>query len=183
MTDSLDDIIKGCVSGRSNAREKLYNLYSGKMWAVCLRYTHNYDEAKDVLQDGFIKIFEKISQFEGRGHFEGWMRRIIVNTALASYRKHNYLNIDSTFIPSNNEEIIENIECDLSAQDLMKIIQELPPQYRTVFNLYAIEGYAHKEIAEMLGINEGTSKSNLSRARDILQKKVQALYPLGIKLG
>ena len=161
----------------------LYRQYSAKMWAICLRYAHDHDEAKDILQDGFMKIFEKISQYEGRGYFEGWMRKIIVNTALAIYRKKHFLNIESNLIPEKSDEISGQIESKLSADELLEIINELSPQYKIVFNLYAIEGYSHKEISEMLGISEGTSKSNLSRARYILQKKVSTVFDAGIKLG
>lgn len=183
MTDQLEHIIKGCIAGKSSSREMLYKLYAPKMWGVCLRYARDNDEAKDILQDGFIKIFDKISQYEGRGHFEGWIRRIMINTALAEYRKRRYLNVDSSMIVKHDEEASENVEYDLTAEELLQIIKELPPQYKLVFNLYAIEGYAHKEIAERLNISEGTSKSNLSRAREILQKKVNALYNSGVKLG
>lgn len=183
MTDNLEHIIKGCVAGKSASREMLYKMYSDKMWGVCLRYTKDYDEAKDVLQEGFIKVFDKIGQYEGRGHFEGWLRKIMVNTALAEYRKKRYLNIDTVYNSDKDEESFEQIECDISVAELLEIIKELPSQYKLVFNLYAIEGYSHKEIAEMLNISEGTSKSNLSRARDILKKKVSVLFKSGIKLG
>lgn len=176
MIDNIEHIIKGCVAGKNASREMLYKLYSGKMWAICLRYARDHDEAKDILQDGFMKIFDKIGQFEGRGHFEGWMRRVMVNTALAEYRKQRYLNVDTEHTSVKNELAPENVEFDISAGELMEIIKTLPPQYKMVFNLYAIEGYSHKEIADMLNINEGTSKSNLSRARDILREKVQKHY-------
>lgn len=183
MTDNLGHIIKGCVAGKNASREELYKLYSGKMWAVCLRYARDYDQAKDILQDGFVKVFEKISQFEGRGHFEGWLRRIMVNTALAEYRKQRYLSFEANSTIPDSDESDDNIECDISVQELMKIIKELPPQYKIVFNLYAIEGYSHKEIAESLNISEGTSKSNLSRARDILKKKIIAQFGTAFKMG
>jgi RNA polymerase sigma factor (sigma-70 family) len=183
LTDDLGHIIKGCIAGKNTSRELLYKLYSGKMWAVCLRYARDYDQAKDILQDGFVKVFEKISQFEGRGHFEGWLRRVIVNTALSEYRKQRHLTFEANSPISADEEAEENVECDISAQELMEIIQELPPQYKMVFNLYAIEGYSHKEIADTLNISEGTSKSNLSRARDILKKKIAAKYGDVIKIG
>jgi RNA polymerase sigma factor (sigma-70 family) len=183
LTDSLEHIIKGCVAGKRDAQEALYRMYSGKMWAVCQRYARNYDEAKDILHDGFMKIFDKIAQFEGRGHFEGWIRRVMVNTALNEYRKQRYLNIDAQYSSVKDEATFDNIECNISAEELMNLIKELPPQYKTVFNLFAIEGYSHKEISELLGISEGTSKSNLSRARSILQKNVATLYESQIKLG
>jgi RNA polymerase sigma factor (sigma-70 family) len=153
------------------------------MWAICLRYTKDHDQAKDVLQDGFMKIFDKIAQFEGRGNFEGWMRKVIVNTAIAEYRKQRYLSIETMHISTYESEVFDNIESNISADELMNIVQELPPQYKLVFNMYAIEGYAHKEIAELLGITEGTSKSNLSRARDILQRKINNMYPSRVKIG
>lgn len=173
MADNLEHIIKGCIEGKNASREMLYKQFSSKLWPVCLRYASSYDEAKDILQDGFIKIFEKISQYEGRGHFEGWMRKVIVNTALAEFRKKRYLTVDTNHPLAQQEETSDHIEFDLSADELMEMIRKLPPQYKLVFNLYAIEGYSHKEIAEMLNISEGTSKSNLSRARDILQRKIQ----------
>jgi RNA polymerase sigma-70 factor (ECF subfamily) len=158
-------------------------MYANKMWGVCLRYCSDYDEAKDVLQEGFIKVFEKINQFESRGSFEGWIRKIMVNTALAQYRRKRYLNIDSIYTGDKDDSSFEHIECNISASELIEIVKELPPQYKLVFNLYAIEGYSHKEIAEMLNISEGTSKSDLSRAREILKKKVAAAYKTEIKLG
>jgi RNA polymerase sigma factor (sigma-70 family) len=183
LTDSLEHIIDGCKDGKSSSKEMLYKMFSKKMWGVCLRYARDTDEAKDILQDGFIKAFEKIKQYEGRGHFEGWLRKIMVNTALAEYRKKRYLNLEAAYTSNTDEESFEHIECNMAADELLEIIKELPSQYKLVFNMYAIEGYSHKEIAELIGISEGTSKSNLSRARDILKKKVSAIYKSGIKLG
>lgn len=137
----------------------------------------NTEEARDVLQEGFIKVFENLSRYNHEGSFEGWMRRIIVNTALEKYRNRYYLSrVDD--IEDVNEPASEPDTEDfagLEAFDLLKMVMELPPKYRMVFNLYAIEGYSHREIGDMLNISEGTSKSNLSRARDILQKKVTLL--------
>jgi RNA polymerase sigma factor (sigma-70 family) len=183
LTDSLEHIIKGCKEGKSASKEMLYKMFSSRMWGICLRYSRDKDEAKDIMQDGFIKAFDKIGQYEGRGHFEGWLRKIMINTALAEYRKKRYLNIETVYSSERDEETFEHIECNITAAELMDIIKELPSQYKLVFNLYAIEGYSHKEIGDLLGISEGTSKSNLSRARDILKKKVQATYSTGIKLG
>lgn len=183
LTNSLEHIIKGCIAGKNASREMLYKMYSGKIWGICLRYARNYDEAKDIMQESFIKIFGKISQYEGRGHFEGWLRRITVNTALVEFRKKRYLNIESVDTSDINTDTYDNIEFNITASELLEIVKELPQQYRLVFNLYAIEGYSHKEIGELLGISEGTSKSNLSRARDILQRKVTVLFKSGIKLG
>ena len=137
---------------------------------VCLRYTGNYDEAKDVLQDGFIKLFEKLGTFNGTGSFEGWMRRIFVNTALDAYRKNKQerqlLDIDDVVYFLSVKELVTD---KMAAEDLMKILQKIPVGYRTVFNMFAIEGYSHKEIGELLGITESTSKSQYSRARDFLK--------------
>ena len=178
MTKALSDIIKGCLEGYSKAQELLYEQFAGKMFAVCLRYCGDYEEAKDVLQDGFIRVYSNLQQFHKKGSFEGWIRRIMINTALEKYRDKYYLNrVD------NQEERIEikvedDVFEDLSAQDLMRMIQELSPKYRMVFNLYAIEGYSHKEISALLKISVGTSKSNLSRARAILQEKLKNYYKI-----
>lgn len=172
MAESLPDIVQNCLAGDANAQELLYNKYSGKMYGVCLQYSDNYDDAKDILQEGFIKVFTRLHQYKGKGSLEGWIRKIMVNTALEKYRDKHYLNKvdeDASAIP---EKADHNIIDELSARDLMKVIQELTPKYRMVFNLFAIEGYSHKEISALLEISEGTSKSNLSRARAILQGKL-----------
>jgi RNA polymerase sigma-70 factor (ECF subfamily) len=171
------DIIDGCLSGSRRDQELLYRRYSPKFYAVCLQYAGNTEEARDVLQEGFIKVFENLSHYSHEGSFEGWMRKIIVNTALEKYRNRYYLfrvdDIDEAAEPIAGPDT--NDFAGLEAHDLLNMIMELPPKYRMVFNLYAIEGYSHKEIGTMLNITEGTSKSNLSRARDILQKKVTIL--------
>lgn len=171
------DIIDGCLSGNRRDQELLYRRYSPKFYAVCLQYSGNTEEARDVLQEGFIKIFENLSHYGHEGSFEGWMRRIIVNRALEKYRNRYYLSrvddIDEVDEPAAGPDTSDF--AGLEAYDLLNMIMELPPKYRMVFNLYAIEGYSHKEIGSMLNISEGTSKSNLSRARDILQKKVTIL--------
>jgi RNA polymerase sigma-70 factor (ECF subfamily) len=158
-------------------------MFSAKMFGVCLRYCHNYDEAKDILQDGFIKVFEKIRQYGQRGSFEGWVRRIIVNTALEKYRKNNVtLTIDK--IPEiKDEEENEEGELEISMKELLQYVQNLPERYRMVFNLYVFEELTHKEIGEAMGINEGTSKSDLSRARAILQKQINSRIKQIAKIG
>jgi RNA polymerase sigma factor (sigma-70 family) len=148
-------------------------MFSGKMFAVCLRYSRDYDEARDNLQEGFIKVFENLKQYRGTGSFEGWVRRIMVNTALQKYRGNFQLYTVTDEEIKAKDIPFENAADTMGEQELMAIIHELPPRYKTVFNLYAIEGYSHREISEMLSISEGTSKSNLSRARDILQEKVK----------
>ena len=150
-------------------------LFSKRMFGLCLQYADNYDDASDIIQDGFIKVYGKLQQFSGKGSFEGWLRRIFVNTALEKYRnKVALLSIDDNFeIPAAGA--FENIVSELSAMELLEMIQNLSPQYRLVFNLFAIEGYTHKEISKQLNISEGTSKSNLSRARSILQDNLNKL--------
>ncbi len=168
----LEEIIYKCWEGNSKAQTELYRQFSPRMYGVCLRYAKDSADAEDILQEGFVRVFTKIRQFEFKGSFEGWMRRIMVNTALEKFRKHDRLYpVEEMSIYESTEWVEETIS-SISAGELMKIIQELPPRYRMVFNLYAIEGYSHLEIGEMMKISEGTSKSNLSRARMILQKKV-----------
>ena len=171
------NIIKGCIAGNRRDQELPYRRHAPRLYAVCLQYSDNDEEARDILQDGFIKIFENLINFKNEGSFEGWMRRIIVNTALEKYRsRHNLYRVDDIdLIPEPDADPDNEDYSGLEAIDLLNIIRELPPKYRMVFNLYAIEGYAHKEISRMMKISEGTSKSNLSRARLILQKKV-SLY-------
>ena len=168
----LDTIIHKCREGNSKAQTELYRLFSHRMYGVCLRYARDNADAEDILQEAFVRVFTKIGQFEFKGSFEGWMRRIMVNTALEKFRKSDRLYpVEEMKIYESTEWVEETIS-SITAGELMKMIQELPPRYRMVFNLYAIEGYSHLEIGEMMSISEGTSKSNLSRARLILQKRV-----------
>lgn len=180
LADIPEKILKGCKNGNTRAQEELYRLVAPRMFGVCLRYATNEDDAKDILQDGFIKVFQKISQFEGKGSLEGWIRKIIVNTALERLRtQHVSISLDEKTVLKNDLYYDENVLDTLGAEDLLSLIQGLTPKYRMVFNLYAIEGYSHKEIAEIMGISEGTSKSDLSRARVVLQERVNAMN--GIK--
>src|SRR5665647_1246440 len=167
-------MIKGCLAGNRRDQELLYRRHAARLYAVCLQYSGNDDEARDILQEGFIKIYENLIHYKHEGSFEGWMHRIVVNTALEKFRsKHNLYRVDDIDLIPEPEFAPETEDYSgLEAVDLLDIIRELPPKYRMVFNLFAIEGYSHKEIGTMLNITEGTSKSNLSRARDILQKKV-----------
>ncbi len=169
---NLEETIQKCASGDRKAQTALYNHFSAKMFGVCLRYSKDTTEAEDNLQEGFIRVFTKIGQFAFKGSFEGWMRRIMVNTSLEKFRKNNNLYPVEDMMVFESVQIEEETIASISADDLLKIIHELPPRYRMVFNLYAIEGYSHQEIAKLMKITEGTSKSNLSRARVILQKKV-----------
>lgn len=168
------DLISGCLAGDRRSQKELYDKYSGKMYAVCMRYMGNADDAQDILQDGFIKVFKNLDKFRGEGSFEGWMRRIMANTAIEQLRKKKL-----NFSTSDKEEQLEykspGAVDNLSEKDLLKIVSELSPGYRTVFNMYVVEGYGHKDIADIMGISEGTSKSQLARARMILQEKVKAL--------
>jgi RNA polymerase sigma-70 factor (ECF subfamily) len=174
--EQLDDIIKGCKAGRIKDQEKLYNLFSREMFGVCLYYTKDRTEAEDLLHDGFMKIFSNISSYRYKGSFEGWVRRIIINTALEKFRREKHLHLLSDIEDKEEELYNEDIVSNISASDLVSMIQSLSPKYRLVFNLYAIEGYSHKEVSDMLGISEGTSKSNLARARAILQRNVKKYY-------
>jgi RNA polymerase sigma factor (sigma-70 family) len=167
------DLIKGCIGGDRRMQEALYNRFSPRMYAVCLRYAGNAEEAEDILQEGFIKIFKKLDTFRSEGSFEGWIRRIFVNTAIEHFRRKRYLQT----VSEKEENTIEGKDISvldkLAAKDILALIKELSPGYRTVFNMYVVEGYTHKEIADMLGISEGTSKSQLSRAKVILQGLVK----------
>lgn len=173
MTE-IKNIIKGCLNGDRRDQELLYRRHAAKLYAVCLQYSGNDEEARDILQEGFIKIFENLVHYKHEGSFEGWMRRIVVNTALEKYRnRHNLYRVDDIdTIPEQDAEPDNMDYSGLGVSDLLDIIRELPPKYRMIFNLYAIEGYSHKEISKMVNISEGTSKSNLSRARVILQRRV-----------
>lgn len=170
---SEEELVKGCLAGAPAYQRALYKRYASKMLTVCLRYANKREEAEDILQEGFITVFEKLTQFKMQGSFEGWVRRIMVHKAIENYRKTSRVypvldieDVEDNFI--SQEDIVSNI----ATKELLNIIQELPPMYKMVFNLYAFEGMTHREIAENLGIAEGTSKSNLSDARNILKKKV-----------
>ena len=170
----IKNIINGCLKGSRRDQELLYRRHASKLYSVCLQYSGNDEEARDILQEGFIKIFENLVNYKYEGSFDGWIRRIIVNTALEKYRRnHNLRRVDDIDqIPEPDADPDTEDYAGMQAVDLPAIIRELPPKYRMVFNLYAIEGYSHKEIGKMLNISEGTSKSNLSRARTILQRRV-----------
>jgi RNA polymerase sigma factor (sigma-70 family) len=172
----IKKIINGCLAGDRRDQELLYRRHAAKLYAVCLQYSGNDEEARDILQEGFIKIFENLGSYKHEGSFEGWMRRITVNTALEKFRsKHNLYRVDDIDNIQEQDADPDNDDyAGLEANDLLDIIRELPPKYRMVFNLYALEGYSHKEISKMVNISEGTSKSNLSRARVILQRRVSS---------
>ncbi|MBD8488120.1 sigma-70 family RNA polymerase sigma factor [Echinicola sp. CAU 1574] len=166
------DIIKGCLQGNRNAQKHLYDQYAGKFLAICRRYIKDRDLAEDVMIEGFMKIFEKLTQYESKGSFEGWMKRIIVTQSLLTLRKNQKLSMEVN-LEHHLEAGMPHYEfVDMEANELMEMIQELPVGYKTVFNLYAIEGYSHAEVSDLLGISENTSKSQLSRARALLKEKI-----------
>lgn len=168
---SLEQLIEQCKKNDVKAQSQIYKLFASKLFSICLKYSRNRVEAEDNLQDTFVTIFNKISQFKNIGSFEGWIKRIAINTALQCYRSKGVFDIV-------NENQIEDESLDIdedtiSIDFLLKIIQELPDRYRLVFNLYVLDDFSHKEIADMLMISTGTSKSNLARARMILKEKVE----------
>ncbi len=168
----IEKLLHECKKNNTQAQEQLYKLLAPKLFAVSLKYSRNYEEAQDNLQESFLIIFDKLKQFNGNGSFEGWAKRLVVNYVLQQYRKQGmFLEVVSDNIPS--EEEVEIDDESMTMEFLLKIIQELPDRYRLVFNLYVVDGYSHKEIAEMLEITDGTSKSNLARAKMILKEKIQ----------
>jgi RNA polymerase sigma-70 factor (ECF subfamily) len=172
---TINHLLDPCIQGNRRAQELLYSSMAPKLYGLCLRYAKDDDEAQDVLQLGFIKVFKSISSFRREGSFEGWICRIMVNTAIENYHKRK---ADQKLIDINEVHDLAGgaIEMDaLEVQDLLKLIRELPEGFRMVFNMYAIEGYSHKEIAKLLNISEGTSKSQLSRARALLKGKIKIM--------
>lgn len=175
--EKLIGIIEGCLRNDRKSQQELFKFFYGKMLSVCMRYTNDNDTAQEVVQEGFIKVFEKLKTFDYNGSFEGWVRRIFVNTSIDYIRKSKkdpFLTDNDNDFKIGGENILEDREeleiFDLKAEMALEAIQKLTPAYRSVFNLYVLENYSHKEIAEILGISEGTSKSNLSKAKVNLQK-------------
>lgn len=175
MTD--EELVKGCVEGKSQFQQALYYKFSSVMKGVCIRYSDTIEEAEDILQDGFIKVFLNLKNFRLDGSLEGWIRRIMVNTALNYYRAKQ-----KSSYHANIDEIVETVEDTridnydkLNTHVLLKMIEELPPGYRIVFNMFEIEGYSHKEIADVLNVSVNTSKSQLLKARRALQQKILEL--------
>lgn len=168
-------LIQACIKEDKSAQKALYDLFSAKMYFVCLRYARHEAEAQDILQDAFIKVFDKLDSFRFNGSFEGWVRRIMVNTALNYCRKSTY-KYENIGIEDYQDKVVNSKAISrLSEQELLSIIQQLPDGYRMVFNLYIIEGYSHKEIAEMLSISENTSRSQLAKARKWVQNVLEKL--------
>ena len=181
MTES--EIIKGCIKQDRNCQKALYEMFCGKMMGVCLRYAKDADEAKDIVQDAFMKVFAKISKYNSTGSFEGWVRRIMVNTAIDCLRKNKqeYLIVSTVYAQRKNEGADNATDDDIlnyvTKEDVLDAVHKLSPAYRAVFNLYVVEEYSHKEIADLLGISEGTSKSNFSKAKYNLKKILMHLIP------
>lgn len=171
MSDS--ELVSECLKGKSSAQRTLFQLHSGKMFAVCLRYMGNTMEAEEVLQESFIKVFEKLNQWKGNGPLGGWIRTIVVNTALTRIKNNKKFKLDKNIdeavtLSDNNEDQLEAMQ----AEDLMRLIAQMPEGYKTVFNLFVVEGYGHKEIGELLGVSESTSKTQFLKAKNWLVKRI-----------
>ena len=175
QAETIESLFEGCKVADRTAQEKLYRMTASRMLAICMRYASSTFEAEDILQTAYIKVFTHIENYRGEGSFEGWIKRIMVNTAIESFRKNKRIQptLDMESLPegSSPEIRMDFLECE----DLMGLIRQLPEGYRMVFNMYALEGYSHREIAETLGISEGTSKSQLLRARDWLKKRIKQM--------
>lgn len=173
---SENELIDGCIKNDRKAQKLLYEKYSRKMFGVCIRYAKSREEAEDILADAFVQVFVKLSSFKREGSFEGWIRRIVVNTAITSYRNNLKFNANDDLSEISNLSSEDDSAIDqMSVQQLKRIIQEMPDGYRTIFNLYAIEGYNHREIAALLNLNEGTSKSQYSKAKKWMQARLLQL--------
>ena len=174
------ELIKGCIREDRYHQQELFRRYAGKMLVVCMRYTRHEMEAEDILQDAFIKIFDNITRFEFKGSFEGWVRRIVINTALKNYSKKSFKQ-EQIGLENYPELPLEpEVYAHLQEEELLRLIAKLPEGYRLVFNLYAVEGYSHKEIADMLGIQESTSRSQLVKARKMLQAMIIDLQKIAV---
>jgi len=168
---SLKELIHNCKRGDRIAQEQLYRDYAQILFGICLKYSRNKTEAEDNLHDSFMTIYDKIGQYKFKGSFEGWIKRITVNTVLQKYRKEEYLKVVTDNVAEESE--IDSDYLDIELPTLLRYIQELPNKYRLTFNMYVLDGFTHKEISEQLGTSEGTSKSNLARARMILKEKIK----------
>lgn len=185
---SEKELIKGCVRGDRNAQNILYDLFSGKMFALCMRYSRTREEAEDTFHEGFMKVYENINKYRSDGSFEGWVRKIMVNTAIEKFRKRAQMGVvvsldDFTLLNGNGNLTTDDILSNIEADEMMQMVQKLPPYCRIVFNLFVFDGLKHKEIAKELGITEGTSKSHLSDARNLLQKAIINLNKPALKLS
>lgn len=180
---NLEEIIKSCIKQNRRAQEELYQLYNKILFALCLKYCTDKTEAEDVLHDTFIEIFTNIKNYKGKGSFEGWMKRIAINKAISRFKSGLKTQPIEGMIYPIVETEIEVFDDEIALDTLLELIQNLPSQYRMVFNLYELDDYSHKEISEMLGISEGTSKSNLHKAKVILKNKIIEMQPKKAKNG
>ncbi len=174
------ELVEGCMREDRKCQQEVFRLYASKMMGVCLRYARHQMEAEDLLQDAFIKVFNNINRFEFKGSFEGWIRRIAVNTALKNYSKKSFSYEQIGVEEQPESSIPPEVYAHLHEEELLKLVAALPDGYRVVFNLYAIEGYSHKEISEMLGCQESTSRSQLVKARKMLQSQILALQKIAV---
>ncbi|MEQ8237956.1 MAG: sigma-70 family RNA polymerase sigma factor [Cyclobacteriaceae bacterium] len=174
-------LIADCLKGKQKAQKAMYERFAPKMLSVCCRYINDREEAEHVMIGGMVKVFDKLAQYTFQGSFEGWIRRVMVNESLMYIRKNKNMSLEIDVTDAEHELDFAKLDDNLEAQDLMKLIERLPVGYRTVFNLFAIEGYNHKEIAEALEITENTSKSQLSRARKLLQNQLATLQAMELK--
>ncbi len=170
----LDQLVKDCLKQKPEAQKKLYDLFASSMLGVCFRYTKSGSDAEEVLQQGFIKVFTRLKQYKGNGEFGGWVRKIMVNTALNYLKTNQKYRYDLSFDEMPLHVVsTQNPEVNLQAKELAELIRQFPTGFQTIFNLYAVEGYKHSEIASMLGINEGTSRSQYARARTLLAEWIE----------
>ncbi len=172
MTD--EQLVLGCLKPDAAAQKSLYDRFSRKMFGVCLRYSESREEAEDLLQDGFLKVFMNLSSYKGTGSLEGWIRKVVVNVAIENFRKQKITWLSTEIIDSESAD--DDISGKMEAKEILMLIHDLPKGFRTVFNLYAIEGYTHREIGVLLGISENTSKSQYSRARAQLAENINKHY-------
>ena len=173
MNDSLEKLIKQCQEKNRKAQEEIYLQFSPVLFSICLRYAENYEDAQDIFQEGFVIIFNKINIYKSQGSFEGWMKRIMINLSLEKIKKNKTISFEDYENHLTTPQTDDNDDFELfDYDDILTVVQSLPPQYRQVFNLYVFEDYSHQEIADLLQISVGTSKSNLSRARNLLKQKL-----------
>lgn len=175
---NVNQLIEACLNGEANAFEQLFLMYAGKMMTVCRRYASSHSEAEDLLQEGFIRVYQNLGSFEFKGSFEGWVRRIIVNTAFRQISREKISLVAQTDVHEYETVREPDALSMLTEEEILKLIEEMPAGYKIVFNLYVIEGFSHKEIASMLGIEESTSRSQLVKARKLLQSKLAQLHKI-----